>query len=70
MTMRQLTLESGTWQYMVGKQHVKLRTPDGKGHTVTCNTLLGVTDWDDGGYAVKPSDVRAYVESNLLTAAK
>jgi hypothetical protein len=28
--------------------------------------VLGVTDWDDGGYGIGPGDVRRYVEHELL----
>lgn len=64
--MRDLVLESGTWGFTVGKQHVKLRAPDGKSWVVGCGVLLGVTDWDEGGYAIGPGDVRHYIEHELL----
>lgn len=64
--MRDLVLESGTWGFTVGKRHVKLRAPDGKSRVVGCGELLGVTDWDEGGYAIGPGDVRHYIEHELL----
>lgn len=64
--MRDLVLSSGTWAFAVGSQHVKLRSPEGKSWVLGCGELLGVTDWDEGGYGIGPGDVRRYVEHELL----
>lgn len=51
--MRQIDIDGEKWEFQVGKSHVKLRAPDGKGHVVSIERVLGrsLSEIDHARYA-------------------
>ncbi len=71
--MRQIHINETTWQYQIGASTVKIRSPEGKCSFPGVNEVKGGgADVERGRHKgtsegmVKPSDVRAYIETHLL----
>lgn len=73
--MRKLELDDETWEYMIGRSNVKIKSPrTGKSHIVDFSTITG-RPWStiergqhkktsDG--MVGPGDVRLYIENTIM----
>jgi hypothetical protein len=80
MAYRTLTIDSETWEYVIGQQGVKMRSPTGKCTWKRKYELLGYTkdeyydlcrdtfDADDDRgeiFEVGPGVVKRYIENNI-----
>lgn len=71
--MRKLVLESGTWEFKVGRGFVQIVSPSGKRHVRDIPKVKGIT-WDDferghwkktSDAALTPGEIRTYIEKNI-----
>ena len=69
--MRKIHLDTGVWEYKVGKSIVAIFSPTKEKHIVSKNHIPNV-EYDDrcygghDGVRVSPSDIRNYIEESLL----
>jgi len=81
MSYRKIVIGKDTWEYIVGKEGVKFRSPEGETSWVLKYRILGLTtdqfirdvranfDADDDYvelYQIKPSNIREYIENALM----
>jgi hypothetical protein len=73
--MRKITLESGVWEFMVGKSNLCVKSPEGKKTVIDFSALTGLT-WnqienlqDNRGFTVSPADVRKFIEEKVIPGA-
>lgn len=77
--MRRLHIGEKVWLYKIGgrrnchPQTVVVRSPDNKRFNVPVSDICGMTDsmvehdyWK-GNFHLRPSQVKAYIENNMLT---
>ena len=67
-TQRYINLPSGRWRYSIGKSSVHIKGPNNQSCCVFIHKLLNCDpNWDpDQVPAVKPSDIKRYIEEELL----
>jgi hypothetical protein len=63
--VRKMVLASGTWLWKTGHDYTVLKSPDGVRFNVQNWQVLGGF-WSDEHVIVRPKDVRAYIERDLL----